>query len=98
MRDIPKEILDRCTFKRFAKDDPIEKIHTIVPIAPCPCGRILDDVRRVRLNKTKEPYPHWREYCITCKLVSIGGENDWKPARDLNVEMRSKKPPFDEKD
>ena len=89
MRDnIPKDILDRCTFK--VDKDNNESISAIKPLEDCPCGRVLDDVRRVRLAKTKEPQPHWREYCSTCKLVSVRGANDWKLARDLNAEMRTK--------
>ena len=88
MRDIPKHIRDRCTFQSIAKGDPIEKIKSIKPVDPCPCGRELEDVRRVRLAKTVEPIPHWREYCNTCKLVSIAGENNWYPAKDLNCIMR----------
>jgi hypothetical protein len=94
--DIPKEILDRCTFKDLgSKGDPIKKIHKIVPEDPCPCGKVLDNIRRVRITQTKEPHPHWREYCHTCKLVSFRGENVWYTARELNDLMRGNlvKPP-----
>ncbi len=96
MREIPKEILDRCTFKSI-RDDPIEKIHNIVPLEPCACGVELMDVRRVRIQQTKEPQPHWREYCSTCKLVSVLDANDWKPASVLNAEMRSKNSVYKQK-
>jgi len=88
MRDIPKDIRDRCVFQSIAKDDPIEKIKAIKPIEPCPCGQELTDTRRVRLARTVEPIPHWREYCQTCRLVSIAGENSWHKAKDLNCIMR----------
>ncbi len=90
MREIPKEILDRCTFKPTGHGDPIEKIHKIVPVDPCPCGATLDDIRLVRIQKNCEPHPHWREYCHTCKLVSILDANVWQPAQVLNAEMRQK--------
>jgi hypothetical protein len=87
MRDnIPKDILDRCTFK--VDKDSTEYLVRIKPIDPCPCGKLLDDTRRVRLARTVEPIPHWREYCSTCKLVSIYNENTWMPAKDLNAIMR----------
>ena len=88
MRDnIPKDILDRCTFK--VDKDNNETISAIKPLEPCPCGRVLEDVRRVRLAKTKEPIPHYREYCITCKLVSVLDHNTWMPARELNNKLRT---------
>ena len=87
MRDIPKQILDRCEFRSTAQDST-EYLVRIKPIDPCPCGRLLDDIRRVRLAKTKEPRPHWREYCTTCRLVSIAGANDWMLAKELNAQMR----------
>jgi hypothetical protein len=90
MRDnIPKDILDRCTFK--VDKDNNESISAIKPLEDCPCGRVLDDVRRVRLAKTKEPHPHYREYCITCKLVSILDHNTWMSAKVLNDKMRTGK-------
>ena len=85
--NIPKEILDRCEFKS-SKQDSTEYLVRIKPVAPCECGKELDDTRRVRLAKTAEPIPHWREYCSTCKLVSIWGENNWMSAKDLNAIMR----------
>lgn len=88
MRDIPKHIQDRCVFQPIGRDDPIKKIKSIKPIEPCPCGQELEDTRRVRLARTVEPILHWREYCNTCKLVSIAGENNWYTARDLNCIMR----------
>ena len=89
MRDnIPKEILDRCEFKS-SKQDSTEYLVRIKPIAPCECGKELEDTRRVRLAKTVEPRPHWREYCITCKLVSIYNENTWMKPVELNAIMRS---------
>lgn len=87
MREIPKEILDRCEFKNTKQDSTLY-LTRIKPIAPCPCGQELDDTRRVRLAKTKEPVPHWREYCQTCRRVSIRGENNWMPPRELNAIMR----------
>ena len=89
MRDkIPKEILDRCEFRSTAQDST-EYLVRITPLEDCPCGRELDNTRRVRLAKTKEPRPHWREYCITCKLVSVLNHNDWKTANALNAELRT---------
>ena len=89
MRDrIPKEISDRCTFTNTQYDEHNHRITAIKPIDPCPCGKELDDIRRVRLAKTKEPQPHWREYCMTCKLVSLADANDWKTSHELNAEMR----------
>jgi hypothetical protein len=88
MRDnIPKDILDRCTFK--VDKDNNESISAIKPLEDCPCGRVLDNTRRVRLAKTKEPHPHYREYCHTCKLVSILYHNTWMPARELNNKLRT---------
>ena len=87
MRDIPKDILDRCEFV-VGIHDPTPYIKSIRPVDPCPCGEELKDIRRVRLAKTSEPVPHWREYCSTCKLVSIRGENNWMTAKDLNAIMR----------
>ena len=89
MREIPKEILDRCTFGSTIKGDPIEKIKNIVPLNPCPCGKVLDDTRRVRIHKVREPKPHWREYCYTCKMVSFRDQNTWYTAQDLNMLIRS---------
>jgi len=87
MRDIPKDILDRCTFTVDRKDNTT-KITNITPLDPCPCGRVLDGVRRVRLAKTREPRPHYREYCHTCKLVSILDHNKWQSAYELNAKLR----------
>ena len=88
MRDhIPKEILDRCEFRSTAQDST-EYLVRIKPIDPCPCGKELDDIRRVRLARTQEPQPHWREYCTTCRLVSIWNANDWMLAKELNAQMR----------
>ena len=92
MSDIPKHIADRCQFKPLCKGDPIEKISNIQPIAPCACGRELTATRIVRIGITVYPETHWREYCNTCKLTSILGENDWKPAAELNREMRLQNP------
>ena len=98
MRDrIPKEISDRCTFTVTQYDEHNHRITAIKPIAPCECGKELDDIRRVRLARTKEPQPHWREYCTTCRLVSIAGANDWMLARDLNAHMRVNSFVFPEK-
>ncbi len=89
MREIPKEILDRCTFKDLgARGDPLKKISNITPIDPCPCGKTLDETRRVRICYTKEPHPHWREYCHICKMVSLYGKNSWVSAFELNTIMR----------
>jgi hypothetical protein len=96
MRDIPKQILDRCTFKKQV--DGTEQIHKIKPIADCVCGRVLESTRYVRIRRTVEPHPHYREYCITCKLVSVLDHNDWKSANELNAEMRSKNTSLTEKD
>jgi hypothetical protein len=87
MREIPKEILDRCEFKSTKQDSTLY-LTRIKPLEPCPCGKELDDTRRVRLARTVEPIPHWREYCQTCKLVSIMGENSWMRAAELNAIMR----------
>ena len=89
MSDIPKHIADRCQFKPVCKGDPIEKIHDIQPVEPCPCGAVLSGMRVVRIGLTIYPERHWREYCNTCKLTSKLGENDWKPAQKLNQEMRA---------
>ena len=91
MRDrIPTEISNRCTFVNTQYDQHNHRITAIKPIEPCPCGRELNDIRRVRLARTAEPQPHWREYCTTCRLVSIAGANDWMLAKELNIQMRSK--------
>jgi hypothetical protein len=84
---IPKEILDRCEF-RSTKADSTEYLVRIKPIAPCECGAELDDTRRTRIQRTVEPKPHWREYCYTCKLVSVLGEGNWQSAKELNAKMR----------
>lgn len=90
MRDtaIPKEILCRLTFTS-TKFDPTPHITQIVPVEPCPCGEPLTDTRIVRLSKNQEPVPHWREYCHTCRRVSILGENTWYDTRELNRKMRN---------
>jgi hypothetical protein len=91
MRDnIPKDILDRCEFRSTAQDST-EYLVRIKPLEDCPCGRELDNTRRVRLAKTVEPRPHWREYCITCKLVSVLDHNTWMPAKVLNDKLRTGK-------
>jgi hypothetical protein len=84
---IPKQILDRCEF-RTTKQDSTEYLVKIKPEKPCECGQELDDTRRTRIQRTVEPVPHWREYCYTCKLVSILGENSWMRAAELNAIMR----------
>ena len=88
MRDIPKDILERCEFTTGIHD-PTPYIKRIQPLDPCPCGKTLDDIRRVRLQKNSDPVPHWREYCYTCKLVSIYNENTWMKPVELNAIMRS---------
>jgi hypothetical protein len=86
---MPKEIADRCTFKTTPQDFT-PRIHKIAPLQPCECGKELENTRLVRLQKNSEPQPHWREYCYTCKLVSVLNANDWKTAHELNAEMRLK--------
>lgn len=89
MRDrIPTEISDRCTFTNTQYDQHNTRITAIKPIDPCPCGRKLEDIRRVRLQKMSEPKPHWREYCYTCRLVSLRDKNTWYSATDLNAIIR----------
>jgi len=97
MREIPKEILDRCTFKVNPSDNT-KKLHKIKPMTDCPCGVQLESIRYVRIRKTVEPRPHYREYCATCKLTSMLGKNDWKPAAELNQEIRSKNTALKQKD
>ena len=87
MREIPKEILDRCEFKNSKQDSTLYLVK-IKPEHPCECGLELDDIRRTRIQKTLEPAEHWREYCYTCKRVSILNQNDWHTAKELNAKMR----------
>lgn len=84
---IPKDILERITFKK-TKLDPTEYVKQIVPLEPCPCGKILNEIRRCRVTKCVEPQVHWREFCYVCKKVSIMNENDWHNAHDLNAKLR----------
>lgn len=84
---IPKHILDRCEFST-RKNDSTEYLVKIKPEHPCECGVELDNTRRTRIQRTVEPVPHWREYCYTCKLVSILGANSWMRAAELNAIMR----------
>lgn len=98
MRDnIPKEIQERITWDERKDDSTFDRVKRIRPLEPCPCGQQLTDIRRVRLARTQEPQSHWREYCSTCKLVSIWNANDWKTAHELNAEMRVNSFVFPEK-
>ena len=90
MHHIPKELEDRITIKATGQD-PIGRITKITPLEPCECGKVLTDTRITRINRCTSYRVHMREWCQTCGLVSILGENDWKTARDLNREMRSEK-------
>ena len=86
MREIPEHIKQRC---EFAIEDQICKVRSIIPIEPCVCGRTLTDTRITRLQRNSSPHLHWREYCYSCKLVNIVGENNWQTADQLNREMRT---------
>lgn len=86
-QQLPKHILDRCEFST-RKNDSTEYLVRIKPEEPCECGAELDDIRRTRIQKNVEPVPHWREYCYTCKLVSVLGAGDWQTASELNAKMR----------
>lgn len=88
---LPKTIADRV---ELITVDQIVSVKHIKPAKPCECGKHLDEIRRVRIQRNTEPVPHVREYCYVCKLVSIRGENTWKTAVELNQEMRAThKPP-----
>jgi hypothetical protein len=89
MRELlPKDIEERITWDQRKDDSTFDRVKSIRPVEPCECGKTLDEIRRVRLARTVEPIPHWREYCSTCKLVSIWRENNWMSAKDLNAIMR----------
>ena len=88
MRELPKEIAERIVLEPISKTDPTLRITKIRPLEPCACGAELDDTRVVRIQKNNSPFDHWREYCYTCKRVSLLDENNWKNTHELNQEMR----------
>ena len=91
MKPIPEQILERLEFERATTQNlgVCLSVKSVKAIAPCEaCGVELDAVRRVRIQRNSEPKPHWREYCYTCKLVTVAGEGDWQEPQQLNAKMR----------
>lgn len=97
MSEIPKEIAERLTFESSPQDSTLY-LTRIKPEEPCECGRELDNTRVVRISYVVSPVPHWREWCNTCKLVSIYDEHDFKEATELNKQMRKKSYGYHDKD
>ena len=89
MRDIPKDILNRCTFqKRGRHDDVNQRIVAIIPEHDCECGEPLINTRTTRIAKNKDPVPHWRELCMTCHRVRLCGTESWYGVAELNAKIR----------
>ena len=90
MRDIPPEIYHRLEFSKSKLDHPdYRRIKNIIPTEPCECGQPLMHTRSTRIQRCTEPVRHWREYCSTCGLCSVFGENTWLPTRELTAKLRA---------
>lgn len=67
---IPKEILDRCVFKKPKGSDfaDFPRLVEIINLQrDCDDCGIRETDRKVNIKHYKKPYPHWRKYCTQCQ-------------------------------
>ena len=84
--EIPKHIQERLTFSEGKNDHRLNaRVVTVKPVDPCEaCGIELEDTRRTKIALCSQPIEHWREYCYTCKMVSVLRENNFQGVAELN--------------
>lgn len=94
MKQIPDEILQRCTFYRTPNSPPAEQARITRikdhPLSKCgECNEPVNDVRTYSYLQT--PFWHWREKCITCKRYRhpVTGEMFEGTAIDLSRSLNN---------
>ena len=70
--DLPKEILDRVTWKQYktspeAELPSIERITPIVSECEQGCGKIVEEHQGVTIAKRVTPVEYWQRQCKVCK-------------------------------